>query len=83
MSHWARHQYKQAVIDVFLCALQASAADSSTKTISAKNFWLTAAASLGPNKRTIEERRRLKSRRSKSDSKEREFVRITIEPFEL
>jgi len=58
MEEWARYHYKQELADVFESALLATADDCSMKTISAKNIWLTYAATLGRYRQMQQEKRK-------------------------
>ena len=69
--HWQRARLKKAIQDDFLSALRASAADCSTRTTSARSTLSIAAATLDSYQRTMQERRRLKSRKSASARKKR------------
>ena len=74
--HWQRARLKKAIQDDFLSALRASAADSSTRTTSARSTLSIAAATLDSYQRTMQERRRLKSRKSKSGAKKKSARRF-------
>ena len=69
LGHWQRARLKKAIQDDFLSALRASADDSSTRTTSARSTLSIAAATLDSYQRTMLERRRLRSRKSKSGAK--------------
>lgn len=71
LGHWQRARLKKAIQDDFLCALRASADDCSTRTISARSTLSIAAATLDSYQRTMQERRRLKSRKSASARKKK------------
>ena len=74
--HWQRARLKKAIQDDFLSALRASADDSSTRTTSARSTLSIAAATLDSYQRTMQERRRLKSRKSKSGAKKKSARRF-------
>ena len=74
--HWQRARLKKAIQDDFLSALRASAADSSTRTTSARSTLSIAAATLDSYQRTMQERRKLKSRKSKSGAKKKSARRF-------
>lgn len=69
LGHWQRARLKKAIQDDFLSALRASVADCSTRTTSARSTLSIAAATLDSYQRTMQERRRLKSRKSASARK--------------
>lgn len=71
LGHWQRARLKKAIQDDFLSALRASADDCSTRTTSARSTLSIAAATLDSYQRTMQERRRLKSRKSKSGAKKK------------
>ena len=74
--HWQRARLKKAIQDDFLSALRASADDCSTRTTSVRNTLSIAAATLDSYQRTMLERRRLKSRKSKSGAKKKSARRF-------
>ena len=76
LQHFSRAKLKKAIQDDFLSALRASADDSSTKTTYAKSTLSIAAATLDSYQRTMLERRRLKSRKSKSGAKKKSARRF-------
>ena len=69
MEQWARYKFKNELADAFLCALRASAIDSSTKTISAKSTYATYAATLELYLRTRQAKRKLKLLKKKLEAK--------------
>jgi hypothetical protein len=69
MEQWARYKFKGELATAFLCALRASAADSSTKITSAKSTTLIYAATLESYLAMRREQRRLKSAKKKLDAK--------------
>lgn len=71
LGHWQRARLKKAIQDDFLSALRASAADCSTRTTSVRSTLSIAAATLDSYQRTMQERRRLKSRKSASAQKKK------------
>ena len=76
LQHFSRAKLKKAIQDDFLSALRASAADCSTRTTSAKSTLSIAAATLDSYQRTMQERRKLKSRKSKSGAKKKSARRF-------
>ena len=76
LQHFSRAKLKKAIQDDFLSALRAIAADSSTRTTSARSTLSIAAATLDSYQRTMQERRRLKSRKSKSGAKKKSARRF-------
>lgn len=70
---WARQKRKGEILDAFLCALRASAADSSTRTTSARSTLSIAADMLDSYRATALAKRKLRSanaRRSKAKKKQ-------------
>ncbi len=61
METWTRYKFKTSLQQKFLCALQAIAQDSSTRTTSVPNIISTAAATLDSYGKTILARRKLRS----------------------
>ena len=76
LGHWQRARLKKSIQDDFLSALRAIAADSSTRTTSARSTLSIAAATLDSYQRTMQERRKLKSRKSKSGAKKKSARRF-------
>lgn len=76
LGHWQRARLKKAIQDDFLSALRASADDCSTKTTSAKSTFATAAGILDSYQQTMQLRRKLKSRKSKSGAKKKSARRF-------
>jgi hypothetical protein len=69
MEHWGRDKFKKEIQHAFLSALRASAADSSTKTTSAKNTLSIAADTLEFYMKTAQERRTSKQRSARLEKK--------------
>jgi len=65
MEQWARYKTKKEMADVFLCALRASANDSSTRTTSARSTLLTFADTLERYLLMRQEQRKSKSLRKR------------------
>ena len=76
MGHWQRARLKKAIQDDFLSALRASAGDSSMRTTSQKNTCVIAADTLDSYQQTMQLRRKLKSRKSKSGAKKKSARRF-------
>lgn len=76
LQHFSRAKLKKAIQDDFLSALRASADDSSTRTTSARSTLSIAAATLDSYQRTMQERRKLRSRKSKSGAKKKSARRF-------
>lgn len=69
MEQWARYKFKQQLQETFAFALQLSGEDSSTKTTSARNIILTAAATLRSFMTTARQQRELKFAKKKLEAK--------------
>jgi hypothetical protein len=71
LGHWQRSRLKKEIAADFLSALRASAADSSTRTTSAKNTSLIAADTLASYQRTAQALRESRSRKKRSRIRQR------------
>ena len=71
MAHWARAKRKTGIQDAFLSALRASAADSSTKTTSARNTLSIAAGTLASYQQTRQTNAKLKQLKKRLASKKK------------
>ena len=76
LQHFSRAKLKKAIQDDFLSALRASADDSSMRTTSVRNTFATAAGILDSYQQTMQLRRKLKSRKSKSGAKKKSARRF-------
>lgn len=69
MEQWARYKFKGELTDAFLCALRHSAADSSTKTTSARNTMSIFADTLALYLETKQAERKSKQRKKRLSAK--------------
>jgi hypothetical protein len=69
MEQWARYNHKKELAGAFLCALRATANDSSTKTTSAKSTMLTYADTLERYLATKQAERKSRSAKKKLEAK--------------
>lgn len=75
MEHWARAKFKSDIQDAFLSELRRSAADSSTKTTSARNTMSIAADTLESYQATQRAKRALRQAKKKSEAKAKSALR--------
>ena len=69
MEQWARYQFKNQVAADFLCALRASAADSSTKITCARSSMSIFADTLESYLKTRQEQRKLRAAKRRLEAK--------------